>query len=638
MSQINSQLQVQAKNTLEVPKLNKIAKTQSSNKKMDLGFSKHFTAEKKTAIHNKNNKKLEQKIDTSNKKSDSFSEDDQNVKKIKDNKLENIDKNSVSLKQDAKQEVDDNGADIYELESTDNKKEELDDIKVEFKQTIEIEENKDLLNDLQLASNLLVVNTNGNELPAEKLSSEELNIQLSLKDKSYQDVVNIFQEKIEKLQQDIKSATLEVKDNSELKVQLNVLEDSLNLILEQIENVGGKVVDKKNLDKFSLEEQVDFDTDNLEQLYLVLVDIDQSLNSISNNKDSLNLKKIDTQIENLNLELKDFKLNNKDQKLSENKLGNILSKLQQVDQVKNSGEEFNKTNMPLHAGAIESESKITDSPNMIEKKQLDTQDIKLNSNLQKGEVLRKPEVDLAKYRQTNLVDSNDEDSKYTFEKSANIVKTESEDDGQLLSDSTIELENDKTLFVKQTTAQVISQEHIAHENFNNERNISIEKSQIQQMGKAIEKLDMPLRLMDNKADADLASRIQLMLGKNLKHVDIRLDPPELGKLEIKLSIHDNKTHIQINVLNHQTKELLDNTMPRLREMLAQQGVELGQTEINHGSEQQGNNSFSQQSEDNKDSGLQGRDGVNLSNKSDEKQETSQVVDLVYNEDSVDYYA
>lgn len=91
----------------------------------------------------------------------------------------------------------------------------------------------------------------------------------------------------------------------------------------------------------------------------------------------------------------------------------------------------------------------------------------------------------------------------------------------------------------------------------------------------------PLPLMLNKglvAD-EMAERIQMMMSKNLKNIDIRLDPPELGRLHIRMNMHADGASIQFTVTNAQARDALEGAMPRLREMLAQQGVQLADTSV-----------------------------------------------------------
>ncbi|MCG3880645.1 flagellar hook-length control protein FliK, partial [Psychrobacter sp. Ps6] len=58
----------------------------------------------------------------------------------------------------------------------------------------------------------------------------------------------------------------------------------------------------------------------------------------------------------------------------------------------------------------------------------------------------------------------------------------------------------------------------------------------------------PLLLTKEQAGDQLADKVQMMAAKNLKQIDIRLDPPELGRMQIKLSLHDdNQASIQFQV-------------------------------------------------------------------------------------------
>ncbi|MGL5335582.1 MAG: flagellar hook-length control protein FliK, partial [Enterovibrio sp.] len=89
-----------------------------------------------------------------------------------------------------------------------------------------------------------------------------------------------------------------------------------------------------------------------------------------------------------------------------------------------------------------------------------------------------------------------------------------------------------------------------------------------------------------QAAEELSERINLMLSKNLKQVDIRLDPPELGRLQIKLSLHNDTASVQFTVNNQAAKEMLEHALPRLREMLLQQGLQLAQSSVQQESHQQ----------------------------------------------------
>lgn len=61
---------------------------------------------------------------------------------------------------------------------------------------------------------------------------------------------------------------------------------------------------------------------------------------------------------------------------------------------------------------------------------------------------------------------------------------------------------------------------------------------------------------------------------------IRLDPPELGSLTVKVSVDsDSNTQVSFVAATPQARDLLESQMGRLREMLAQQGMDLSRADV-----------------------------------------------------------
>ncbi|NAW68820.1 hypothetical protein CAG54_09970 [Vibrio sp. V27_P1S3P104] len=90
---------------------------------------------------------------------------------------------------------------------------------------------------------------------------------------------------------------------------------------------------------------------------------------------------------------------------------------------------------------------------------------------------------------------------------------------------------------------------------------------------------LPLALNKGIVADEMAERVQMMMSKNLKNIDIRLDPPELGRMHIRMNMHGDGASVQFMVANNQARDALEQSMPRLREMLAQQGVQLADTSV-----------------------------------------------------------
>ena len=84
----------------------------------------------------------------------------------------------------------------------------------------------------------------------------------------------------------------------------------------------------------------------------------------------------------------------------------------------------------------------------------------------------------------------------------------------------------------------------------------------------------------------LSEQVNIMLAKNLKHAEIRLDPPELGRLQIKLSVNQDSASVQFVAASPVVKEMLEQSLPRLREMFLQNGLQLTQSSVQQESTQQ----------------------------------------------------
>ncbi len=156
-------------------------------------------------------------------------------------------------------------------------------------------------------------------------------------------------------------------------------------------------------------------------------------------------------------------------------------------------------------------------------------------------------------------------------------------------------------------------------------------------------IQSPLVLTREQAGEEVHERINMMMAKNLKYVDIRLDPPELGKLHIKLSINQDQASVQFTVNNHQTRDIIEQAMPRLREMLQQQGLQLAQSSVQQDNSQQSsghqsNNSTHSQSHSGQSPSLRvmSEDGSSLTESDPSDLPISMLV--TKHKDQVDYYA
>ena len=90
---------------------------------------------------------------------------------------------------------------------------------------------------------------------------------------------------------------------------------------------------------------------------------------------------------------------------------------------------------------------------------------------------------------------------------------------------------------------------------------------------------LPLQLTKELANDQVAEKVQMMMSKNLKNLDIRLDPPELGRMQIRMTMNNDLANVHFTVTNPQARDMIEQTLPRLREMLAQQGMQLADSSV-----------------------------------------------------------
>jgi flagellar hook-length control protein FliK len=68
-------------------------------------------------------------------------------------------------------------------------------------------------------------------------------------------------------------------------------------------------------------------------------------------------------------------------------------------------------------------------------------------------------------------------------------------------------------------------------------------------------------------------------SKNEQRVELILNPPALGRVDVTLKIHGDQTTASFMSANPQVREALENALPRLREMFADAGLSLGQANV-----------------------------------------------------------
>jgi hypothetical protein len=85
----------------------------------------------------------------------------------------------------------------------------------------------------------------------------------------------------------------------------------------------------------------------------------------------------------------------------------------------------------------------------------------------------------------------------------------------------------------------------------------------------------------------VSERVLLMTANKLQVAEIRLDPPELGTLHVRLQLNQDQASLIFTSAHGSVRDALEQQMPRLRDMLAEQGFNLESSSVADDSERRG---------------------------------------------------
>lgn len=77
----------------------------------------------------------------------------------------------------------------------------------------------------------------------------------------------------------------------------------------------------------------------------------------------------------------------------------------------------------------------------------------------------------------------------------------------------------------------------------------------------------------------VSERVMWMSSKGIREASIQLDPPELGPLSVKVSVTQEQAQVSFTVQNASVREALDQSSQRLREMFAEEGLNLADVDV-----------------------------------------------------------
>ena len=91
-------------------------------------------------------------------------------------------------------------------------------------------------------------------------------------------------------------------------------------------------------------------------------------------------------------------------------------------------------------------------------------------------------------------------------------------------------------------------------------------------------LALPAHLDDGFGDG-LGTRIAWMAEQKLGHAEIRLNPEHAGPIDVRIQLDGTQVNATFHSANADVRQALEASLPRLRDLLGQQGLQLGNADI-----------------------------------------------------------
>lgn len=83
-------------------------------------------------------------------------------------------------------------------------------------------------------------------------------------------------------------------------------------------------------------------------------------------------------------------------------------------------------------------------------------------------------------------------------------------------------------------------------------------------------------------DDGFGSRIAWMAEQRVGHAQIRLNPEHVGPIEVRVQLDGDRVSAQFSSVHAEVRQAIEASMPRLRDMLGQHGLQLGQADVGKG--------------------------------------------------------
>ncbi len=88
-------------------------------------------------------------------------------------------------------------------------------------------------------------------------------------------------------------------------------------------------------------------------------------------------------------------------------------------------------------------------------------------------------------------------------------------------------------------------------------------------------------LGDDGFDQAIGARLGWLADQKIGHAHIRLNPEDLGPVDVRLQMNGDKVHASFSSPHVDVRQALESSLPRLRELLGEQGFQLAHADVGH---------------------------------------------------------
>jgi flagellar hook-length control protein FliK len=104
----------------------------------------------------------------------------------------------------------------------------------------------------------------------------------------------------------------------------------------------------------------------------------------------------------------------------------------------------------------------------------------------------------------------------------------------------------------------------------------------QAAGAAVAADELSARVGTEAWENQVGQKIVYMVGSEEQTASLTLNPPDLGPMQVVLSVTNDQASVTFSANQEEVRQALEDALPRLREMMSQSGIALGNATVNAG--------------------------------------------------------